>query len=124
MKTLLLLFLLLCFGCSKQTPSPVEKLNSELIRVIPFGTSLESAKQMMEQRQYVCTVKSYSRPEAMPTIEERKLFVRRSINAEVVTNVSYLECIPSGNDTNICSLARFTVINNKTTRLWVAATPP
>jgi hypothetical protein len=122
MKLLPLILLLLCFGCSKHTPHPTEKLNGELIQLVPFGTSLESAKQTVEQRQYVYTVRNYSHPEAMPTDEERTLFVKRYITADVVTNVSYLDCIPSGNDTNICSLVRFTAINNRTSRLYVAAT--
>jgi hypothetical protein len=123
-KTLPLICLLLCFGCSKHTPHPTEKLNSELLQLIPFGTSLEQARQTMEQRQYACTVKSYSHPEEMPANEERKLFASRSITADTVTNVTYLECAPAGNDTNLCSLVRITVINNKTSRLWVAATAP
>lgn len=93
MKTLLIIlsFCLLGCGCSKQRHT----MGDQILQWIPFGTSLESARQIMEQHQFTCTLVSYDRVEQMtnnPDAVLWKTMVVRNDQRFAVTNVSYLEC--------------------------------
>jgi len=97
-------------------------MGDELHQWIPADTSLASARQIMEQHQYACSVVSYDTLNSITNnsnaVQWTKDFIQNHAS-EVVTNISVLDCdIP--NDRH----AQWLMINGKTYQLlqWSVAT--
>ena len=93
MKYLPLILMFAIFGCGR-TGSPSEDLNQQILEWVPAGTPLSSARQILEQHQFTCTVVSYTNMEAMVR-DHQDAFpfttgVLRDGKIQAVTNVSIL----------------------------------
>jgi hypothetical protein len=118
MKTLTLILLLALIGCSR-SESPAQKASKQIQQWIPTGTSLASARQIVEQHGFTCSTISYDSMKAITNdpdaIQWTKEFILKHQKTEVVTNISVLKSVwtDSKNQRSQCS-AGWVVINDKT----------
>ena len=85
-------------------------MGEQISQWVPNGTPIASARQIMEQHQFVCSVVSYTNAEQMAGSADAvfwKTIVTRNGQHFAVTNISYLEC-----KTPQCDIT-FTVINGE-----------
>jgi hypothetical protein len=88
--TLCLWFALLGCGCSKSTSAGSER---QIRQWVPVGTSLASARQILEQHEFACTVDSYTSLAMMQDDLDRvrwKAGIIREGRFEAVTNISHV----------------------------------
>src|ERR1039458_1024591 len=117
MKTLTLILLLALIGCSR-SESPSQKASKQIQQWIPPETSLASARQIVEQHGFTCSIVSYDSIGAITNdpdaIQWTKEFMLRNGKTEAVTNISVLNCdwADSGNKESRCKAA-WVVINDK-----------
>ena len=110
MKIILFVLLLALVGCSQKDPEVV-KMGKQVLKWVPNGTPLLSARQIMEQQHFICSVVSYTNANQMVGKKDAALWntiVTRGDQHFTVTNISYLDC-----KTEHCSV-RFTVLNGQT----------
>jgi len=125
MKTLPFILLFALVGCSRSS-SPSIKMGGELHEWIPVGTTLQAARQIMEQHQYVCAVESYDDVKAitnkmsaydLDAVQWTQVYMQDSKN-EAVTNISVLVCDwTDTKDRYNHRNAGWLIINNKTYQL-------
>jgi hypothetical protein len=119
----ILVFALCGCGCSK---SPAAKMGDDLRQWIPTGTSLQAARQIMEQHQYVCVVESYDNVKSITNklsaddlnaVQQTQFYMQDPRN-ETVTNISILRCDwTDSKDRYNHRNAGWLMINNKTYQL-------
>ncbi len=100
-------------GCSY---SETRKSSEQILELVPLGTPLASAQQAMEQRQFKCSVVSYSDPSQMTNSSELRIWrqdIVRGGQHFPVTNVARLKC-----ERTNC-VVMFTVLNGETTGVAV-----
>ena len=121
MKTLTLILLLGLIGCSR-SESPAQKASKQIQQWIPTGASLASARQIVEQHGFTCSIISYDSIEAITNdpdaIQWTKEFILKNQKTEAVTNISVLKSdwTDSKNQQSRCK-AGWVVINDKTQAL-------
>jgi hypothetical protein len=109
MKILPFILLVALTGCS-HPESRAQKMGEQISQWVPDGTPLASARQIMEQHQFTCSVASYTNAEQMAGSADAVLWstiVTRDGQHFPVTNISHLEC-----KTPQCDIT-FTVINGE-----------
>jgi hypothetical protein len=124
MKTLALIFLCLSsvVGCSRHQSSSAAA-SRQIQQWVPDYASLVTVREIMEQHHFDCSVQSYTHSQEIPNNGDRDFFGRTYVikgQAQVVTNVSYLECVSRATN-SMDGWARFTFINQKYIRLWVSS---
>lgn len=89
------------------------KIDSQLHEWIPEGTPVASARQIMEQRQFTCSVVSFDNIRAITNnpdaVQWTQNFILENRKTEAVTNISVLNCY---DQRNRCS-AGWLAINNR-----------
>ena len=111
MKILPFILLFALMGCG-HSESQSRRLSEQISQMVPDGTSLASARQIMEQRKFACSVVSYDKVEQITNSADAILwttFVVRDGLRQAVTNISHLECKSSR-----CQVT-FTLLNGATT---------
>jgi len=118
MKALYIIALLAAAGCS-QPESQVSHL-SQIKQWMPDGSSLASARQVMEQHQYSCSVTCFDSREKMPAVlgADKSLWdhgVLKNNKVETATNISLLTCrsIQTNSDGVWAYEATLTFVNDK-----------
>ena len=94
-------------------PSESESTSSQIIELVPFGTPLEAARQIMTQHQFSCSVDSYTNPAQMSNSSIWNHPFVKDGQRLAVTNVARLRC-----ETNGCHVT-FWVVNGETVSLAV-----
>lgn len=92
-------------------PSKLPKANERVLELVPMGTPLEAARQIMTEHHFNCSVDSYDSPTQM---SDRAIWNRPFVKGGqrwAVTNVARLKC-----ETNGC-VVTFWLINGETTSL-------
>jgi hypothetical protein len=117
MKLLPFILIITLIGCSR-TESPTHRINRQIQQWIPEGTSLASARQILEQHQFTCSVVSYDNIEAITNNPDAVKWATLFAKTEAVTNISLLngDWTDKNNITNRCK-AGWIIINNKTVGL-------
>ena len=113
MRTIAVISLLTMPGCGRSAPP---RMNDKILEWVPWGTSLESAQQAMDQQHFTCSVVTYDRPEQMTGTAEVDAVVWKTVTITngvmyPVTNVAHLICVRTN-----CTVT-FTLANGRTTRL-------
>jgi hypothetical protein len=111
MKILPFLLLVALAGCGRPQ-SRARKMSEQILQWVPYGTPLTSARQIMEQHQFICSVVSFTNAAQMSNSADAVLWntiVERGGQRFPVTNVSHLEC-----RTPQCHIT-FSVVNDETT---------
>jgi hypothetical protein len=93
--------------------SELSKTSGQILELVPFGTSLEAARQIIMQHQFSCSIDSYTNPAQMSNSAIWYAPFVKNGQRLAVTNVSRLKCT-----TNTC-VATFWVVNGETTSLAV-----
>jgi hypothetical protein len=94
-------------------PPELPRTTRKILEFVPFGTSLEAARQIMTQHQFSCSVDSYTNPAQTPNSAIwNRPFVKGGLRL-AVTNVSRLTCATNG------CVVTFWVVNGETTSLAV-----
>jgi len=104
MKFLPFVLLVVLLGCSRSVPNAAPSIQ-QLLRWVPLGTDLTSARQTMGQQQFTCAVVSYDKPEQMGGDPKAKLFggfVSKHGANQIVTNLTYLICTRSNVEVRLC----------------------
>ena len=113
MKPIALMLILTLLGCSRSAqPRP----GDQFLKWVPWGTSLQSARQIMEQHGFTCSVATYSGPEQMTNTAEADAVLWKTVEITNgityhVTNVSHLKCVKTN-----CTVV-FALANGRTARL-------
>jgi hypothetical protein len=89
------------------------ELSRQILELVPFGTPLKEARRTMTQRQFTCSVDSYTNPAEMSNSAIWEAPFVKNGQRLAVTNVSRLTCATNG------CVATFWVINGETTSLAV-----
>jgi hypothetical protein len=117
MKFLPFILIFALAGCS-QPENPATQLSHQIQEWVPAGTPLASARQIMEQHQFACTVSSYDSKSAMPSGSDTIRWdtgIIRDGKPAALTNLSLMTC--SRTETNGSVLvyeATLTVLNGET----------
>ena len=117
MKFLPFILMFALAGCS-QPENPATQMSHQIQEWVPAGTALASARQIMEQHQFACTVGSYDSKAAMPPGSDTIRWdtgVLKDGRYAALTNLSLLTC--SRTETNGSVLvyeATLTVLNGET----------
>jgi hypothetical protein len=119
MKLLPYILLFVLVGCG---PSELQtrKLSEQISQLVPDGTPLASARQIMEQHQFTCSVVSYEKQSQTTNSADAILwttFVVRDGLRQAVTNITHLECKASRRRVTI------TVVNGTTHGFSVSGSP-
>jgi hypothetical protein len=110
--------LLALLGCGPAPPR--DSLGSDVLQLVPWGTSLESAEQAMKQHGFACSAVSYTSPEQMKTASIVDYNFSDSLWKTVsftnglripVTNVGCLRCVKTN-----CTVTLY-LANGTTARL-------
>jgi hypothetical protein len=103
MKILPFALMLVLIGCSP-SEDQTTRMSRQIREWVPVGTSLVSARQILEQHQFTCSVDSYTNLEAMMreplAIQWKPLWTAGSFKngkIEAVTNISILHCTGTDN---------------------------
>jgi hypothetical protein len=113
MKSATFILLLGLVGCSH---SDLRESTQQIIELLPFGTPLALARQAMEQRQFNCSIVSYTNAAQARNQAEWNLWntpVVKGGQRFAVTNVSVLRC------TRTNCVVTFTVVNGETSGVAV-----
>jgi hypothetical protein len=94
MKHLPLVLMLALFGCGR-AESPADQFSRQIQEWVPVGTPLLSARQVLEEHQFICTTVSYTNKETMVQDHQDSIFfttgVIRDGKVQAVTNVTILD---------------------------------
>lgn len=110
---------ILLLGLASCGLSDSRRSSEQVLELVPFGTPLMAARQVMEQEQFSCSVVSYTNPPQARNKAEWDLWntpVVRGSQRFAVTNVSVLKC------TRRKCVVTFTVVNGETSGLAVRGT--
>ena len=109
MKTLPFILLVALLGCShSESPNPATRMSQQLQQWVPKGTPVSTARQLMEQHQFVCTVGSYDSRAAMPPGSDQGWwavgsFITSDGKTVPVTNITILTCKRADTTNDVCS---------------------
>jgi len=105
-------------GCS-QSAQPAHRPGDQVLKWVPWGTSLESARQIMEQHEFTCSVVTYDGPEQMTNTAQADAVLWNTVEITNgvtyrVTNVAHLKCVKTN-----CTVI-FALANGRTSRLFAS----
>ena len=94
MKSLPFILMIALVGCSK-SEVPATHMSQRIQQWVPNETTMESARQIMEQHQFACSVQSHTNMAAMTQDTAAYLWqtgIKRNGKSEAVTNMCLLNC--------------------------------
>ena len=96
-----------------RNPSEPPRTTSHILELVPMGTTLEAARQIMTEHQFVCSVDCYTNPAQMSNGAIWNTAYVKGGRRFAVTNVSRLKC-----ESNGCAVT-FWLVNSETISLSV-----
>jgi hypothetical protein len=98
---------------ASRDPSGLPATTKQLLELVPMGTSLETARQIMTKHQFICSIDAYTNPAQMSNSAIWYVPFVKDGQRLAITNVARLKC-----ETNGCSVT-FWLVNGETTSLSV-----